>query len=200
MARPATEESAMVPAIGRVLLSAVLVSSALAGASASQTVDTIRKNGALVCGVSTGVAGFSMPDAQGRWAGFDVDMCRAVAAAILGDAEKVKYLPLSAQQRFTALQTGEIDMLSNRATWTLVRDASLGINFLPIVFYDGQSFMVPRKLGIKTGHDLGAQRGRFPARQSPGRQDRGGRGSPGRRAGLFQRPLRGLLDRRDQPG
>jgi general L-amino acid transport system substrate-binding protein len=148
----------MLPAIGRVLccagLVAALVSGASDGAAASQTIDTIRKNGALVCGVSPGVAGFSMPDAQGNWTGFDVDMCRAVAAAILGDATKVKYVPLQAQQRFTALQSGEVDMLSNRATWTLVRDASLGINFLPIVFYDGQSFMVPRKLGIKTGREL----------------------------------------------
>jgi len=148
----------MLPAIGRVLcgagLVAILASSAVAGASASQTVDTIRRNGVLTCGVSTGVAGFSMPDAQGNWAGFDVDMCRAVAAAILGDAGKVKFVPLSAQQRFTALQTGEVDMLSSRATWTLIRDASLGINFLPIVFYDGQSFMVPRKLGIKTAREL----------------------------------------------
>jgi general L-amino acid transport system substrate-binding protein len=148
----------MLPAIGRVLggagLVAALASSMVGGASASQTVDAIRRNGVLTCGVSTGVAGFSMPDAQGNWAGFDVDMCRAVAAAILGDAGKVRFVPLSAQQRFTALQTGEVDMLSSRATWTLIRDASLGINFLPIVFYDGQSFMVPRKLGIKTGREL----------------------------------------------
>jgi len=140
--------------LGGTLLVAALVLSARGAAVAGQTVDTIRRNGALTCGVSTGVAGFSMPDAQGRWSGFDVDMCRAVAAAILGDADKVKYMPLSAQQRFTALQSGEVDMLSNRATWTLVRDASLGINFLPIVFYDGQSFLVPRKLGLKEGREL----------------------------------------------
>ena len=123
-------------------------------AAASPTLDAIRRNGVLACGVNTGVAGYSMPDSQGHWAGFDVDMCRAVAAAILGDAEKVKFVPLSAQQRFTALQTGEVDMLSARATWTLIRDASLGINFLPIVFYDGQSFMVPRKLNITQGKQL----------------------------------------------
>jgi general L-amino acid transport system substrate-binding protein len=122
--------------------------------AAGPTVEAMRRNGVLSCGVSTGVAGFSMADAQGRYAGFDVDICRAIAAAILGDAGKVKYVPLSAQQRFTALQSGEVDVLSNRATWTLVRDASLGINFLPIVFYDGQSFLVPKRLGITQGREL----------------------------------------------
>ena len=124
------------------------------GAAAGPTVEAIKRNGVMACGVSTGVAGWSLPDTQGRWAGFDVDICKAIAAAVIGDANKVKYVPLSAQQRFTALQTGEVEVLSSRATWSLIRDASLGLNFLPISFYDGQSFMVPRKLGIKTAKEL----------------------------------------------
>ena len=135
-------------------LAACLVIAARAPAWAGPTIEAIKRNGVLTCGVNTGVAGFSLPDAQGHWTGFDVDMCRAVAAAVLGDANKVKFVPLSAQQRFTALQTGEVDMLSARSTWSLVRDASLGLNFLTIVFYDGQSFMVPRKLGITQGKQL----------------------------------------------
>jgi len=123
-------------------------------AAASPTADAIRSKGELACGVSTGVAGWSQPDSQGHWTGFDVDMCRAIAAAVIGNADKVKYVPLSAQQRFTALQAGEVDVLSNRATWSLIRDASLGINFLTIVFYDGQSFLVPKKLGLKSAREL----------------------------------------------
>jgi len=123
-------------------------------AAASPTVDAIRSRGELACGVSTGVAGWSQPDSQGHWTGFDVDMCRAIAAAVIGNADKVKFVPLSAQQRFTALQAGEVDVLSNRATWSLIRDASLGINFLTIVFYDGQSFLVPKKLNLKSAREL----------------------------------------------
>jgi general L-amino acid transport system substrate-binding protein len=123
-------------------------------AGAGPTVEAIRRNGVMACGVSTGVAGWSLADSQGRWNGFDVDICKAIAAAVIGDANKVKFVPLSAQQRFTALQTGEVEVLSSRATWSLIRDASLGINFLPISFYDGQSFMVPRKLNIKTAREL----------------------------------------------
>ena len=132
----------------------VLVSGLGGPAAASPTVDAIRSKGSLACGVSTGVAGWSQPDSQGHWTGFDVDMCRAIAAAVLGDANKVKYVPLSAQQRFTALQAGEVDVLSNRATWSLIRDASLGIDFLTIVFYDGQSFLVPKKLNLKNAREL----------------------------------------------
>ncbi len=138
--------------IGLVLLA--IVAGGIGGAAAGPTVEAVRAKGAIGCGVSTGVSGWSQPDNQGHWTGFDVDMCRAIAAAVLGDANKVKYVPLSAQQRFTALQTGEVDVLSSRATWTLIRDASLGLNFLAIAFYDGQGFMVPKKLGIKTGREL----------------------------------------------
>jgi general L-amino acid transport system substrate-binding protein len=135
-------------------LSAAVLVGIAATAAAGPTVEAIRKNGVLACGVSTGVFGWSLADKEGKWAGFDVDMCRAIAAAVLGDANKVKYQPLSAQQRFTALATGEVDVLSSRATWTLIRDASLGLNFLPIAFYDGQGFMVPKKLNLKSAKEL----------------------------------------------
>ena len=114
-------------------------------AHAGKTLDAIKARGQLVCGVNTGLAGFSAADSQGNWAGLDVDVCKAVAAAVLSDASKVKWTPLNAQQRFTALQSGEIDMLSRNTTWTLTRDASLGLHFTGVTYYDGQGFMVPKK-------------------------------------------------------
>jgi general L-amino acid transport system substrate-binding protein len=104
--------------------------------------------------VNTGLAGFSQADAQGNWSGLDVDVCKAIAAAVLNDASKVKYVPLTAQQRFTALQSGEIDILSRNTTWTLSRDASLGLHFLPTTYYDGQGFMVPVKMKLKSAKQL----------------------------------------------
>src|SRR5690606_6157281 len=118
------------------------------------TVNTIKQRGELICGVNTGLAGFSIPDDKGRWVGLDADVCRAVAAAILGDGEKVKFVPTTAQQRFTVLQTGEVDMLSRNTTWTLGRDTSLGFNFAPTTFYDGQGFMVPKSLGVTSALEL----------------------------------------------
>ena len=106
-------------------------------AHAGKTLDAIKARGQLVCGVSTGLAGFSAADSQGNWSGLDVDVCKAVAAAVLGDPNKVKWVPLSAQQRFTALQSGEIDILSRNTTWTLTRDASLGMSFTGTTYYDG---------------------------------------------------------------
>lgn len=143
------------------LLRAV-TAAALAGAAAltatpalaGKTLDAIRSRGQLVCGVSTGLAGFSAADSQGNWSGIDVDICKAVAAAILGDPNKVKWVPLSAQQRFTALQSGEIDILSRNTTWTLTRDASLGLNFTGVTYYDGQGFMVPVKSKVKSAKQL----------------------------------------------
>src|SRR6516165_49524 len=123
-------------------------------ARAGVTLDKVKAAGQISCGVPTGVAGFGAPDSQGRWAGFDVDICRALSAAIFGVADKVKYVPLTAQQRFTALQSGEVDLLSNNTTATLQRDTALGLNFGPVVFYDGQGFMVPKKLGVKTAKEL----------------------------------------------
>jgi general L-amino acid transport system substrate-binding protein len=113
-------------------------------AHAGKTLDTIKSRGQLVCGVNTGLAGFSQADSNGNWSGLDVDYCKAVAAAVLGDASKVKYVPLNAQQRFTALQSGEIDVLSRNTTNTLNRDASLGLHFVGVSYYDGQGFMVPK--------------------------------------------------------
>ena len=123
-------------------------------AMAGKTLDGVKSRGQLVCGVHTGLAGFSAADSTGKWSGLDVDMCRAVAAAVLGDAEKVKYVPLTAQQRFTALQSGEIDMLSRNTTFTLTRDASLGLNMTVVTYYDGQGFIVPKKTNMKSPKQL----------------------------------------------
>jgi general L-amino acid transport system substrate-binding protein len=121
---------------------------------AQSTLDSVRSKGFVQCGVNTGLAGFSAPDSKGVWRGVDVDLCRAVAAAVLGDPAKVRYTPLTAQQRFTALQSGEVDILSRNTTWTLVRDTSLGLNFVGINYYDGQGFMVHRKLNVKSAKQL----------------------------------------------
>src|SRR5690349_11999695 len=123
---------------------------AAAPAFAGKTLDAIKARGQLVCGVNTGLAGFSQADSQGAWSGLDVDVCKAIAAAILNDATKIKYVPLTAQQRFTALPSGEIDILSRNTTNTLTRDASLGLHFLPTTYYDGQGFMVPVKSKVKS--------------------------------------------------
>jgi general L-amino acid transport system substrate-binding protein len=124
-------------------------------AQAGPTFDKVKQAGQIVCGVNTGLAGFAQPDNQGRYTGLDVDICKALAAAVFGDAGKVKYVPLTAQQRFTALQSGEVDLLSRNTTWTLLRDTDLGLNFAAVVFYDGQGFMVPKKLGVKSAKELG---------------------------------------------
>ena len=126
-------------------------------AHTGKTLDGIKARGQVVCGVHTGLAGFSAADSSGKWAGLDVDVCRAVAAAVLGDGEKVKYVPLPAQARFTALQSGEIDVLSRNTTFTLTRDASLGLNQTAVTYYDGQGFMVPVKSKIKSAKQLKGQ-------------------------------------------
>jgi len=123
-------------------------------AEAGPTLDAIKGRGAVVCGVNTGLAGFGLPDREGNFKGLDADTCRAIAAAVLGDAKKVKFVPTTAQQRFTALQTGEIDVLTRNTTWTLLRDTDNGFNFAPPNYYDGQGFMVPKKLGVKTAKEL----------------------------------------------
>lgn len=127
---------------------------AAAPAFAGKTLDAIKARGQLACGVNTGLAGFSAADSNGNWTGLDVDICKAIAATLLGDASKVKYVPLTAQQRFTALQSGEIDVLSRNTTWTLTRDASLGLAFTGVTYYDGQGFMVPAKGKIKSAKQL----------------------------------------------
>ena len=127
----------------------------VAATSASAgTLDDVKAKGFIQCGVSQGLPGFSNPDAQGNWTGLDVDICRAVAAAVFGDASKVKYSPLNAKERFTALQSGEIDMLSRNTTWTVSRDTSLGLNFTGVTYYDGLGFMVRKSLGVAGALEL----------------------------------------------
>jgi general L-amino acid transport system substrate-binding protein len=121
---------------------------------AQSTLDAVRAKGYVQCGVNTGLAGFSQPDSKGVWRGLDVDVCRAVAAAVFGDAAKVRYTPLTSQQRFTALQSGEVDFLSRNTTWTITRDTSLGLNFAGVNYYDGQGFIVPKKRGVKSAKEL----------------------------------------------
>jgi general L-amino acid transport system substrate-binding protein len=122
--------------------------------STAGTLENVKKNGKIKCGVSTGLAGFSSPDSNGTWRGLDVDFCRALSAAIFGSADKVQFVSLNAQQRFTALQSGEIDVLSRNTTFNLTRDTAVGINFAPVTFYDGQGFMVRKKDGVKSARDL----------------------------------------------
>jgi len=123
-------------------------------AAAGPTLDTIKNKGVLTCGVSTGVAGFSLADSQGRYTGLDVDTCTAIAAAVFGDGSKAKFVPLTTQQRFTALQSGEVDVLTRDTTDTLSRDTQLGLNFAPVNYYDGQGFMVRKSLGVKSAKEL----------------------------------------------
>ena len=118
------------------------------------TLEAVTKKGFVQCGVNVGLAGFSQPDSQGVWKGIDVDVCRAIAAAVFGDAGKVRYTPLTAQQRFTAVQSGEVDVLSRNTTWTITRDTSLGLNFVGVNYYDGQGFMVPKKRKVKSAKQL----------------------------------------------
>jgi general L-amino acid transport system substrate-binding protein len=141
---------------GRPLAAALACAAAVlaAPAHAGKTLDAIKARGQVVCGVSTGVAGFSQADSSGNWTGLDVDVCRAIAAATLGDANKVKWVPLNSQQRFTAIQSGEVDILSRNTTWTLTRDASLGLNYAGVTYYDGQGFMVPVKSKVKSARQL----------------------------------------------
>ncbi len=126
-------------------------------AFAGKTLDSIKAKGVVTCGVNTGLAGFSAADSNGKWSGLDVDVCRALAAAVLKDSEKVKYVPLNAQQRFTALQSGEVDILSRNTTFSLTRDASLGLTITTPNYYDGQGFMVTAKSKIKSPKQLKGQ-------------------------------------------
>jgi general L-amino acid transport system substrate-binding protein len=123
-------------------------------AATAQTLKTVTDRGMLSCGVSQGLPGFSLPDDKGNWTGLDVDICRAIAAAIFNDPAKVKFIPLSAKDRFTALQSGEIDLLSRNTTWTLSRDTSLGANFTGVTYYDGQGFLVKKSLKVNSALEL----------------------------------------------
>jgi len=123
-------------------------------AASAQTLAAIKDRGELVCGANGTLAGFGLPDPQGNWTGFDVDFCRAIAAAIFNDPAKVKFVPLTAKDRFTALQSGEIDVLSRNTTWTLSRDTSLGLDFAAVTYYDGQGFMVRKALKVSSALEL----------------------------------------------
>ncbi len=123
-------------------------------AANAATLDDVKAKGFIQCGSNPGLTGFGVPDDQGNWTGFDVDFCRAIAAAVFGDATKVKFSPLNAKERFTALQSGAIDVLSRNSTWTMSRDTTLGLTFAAVTYYDGQGFMVPNKLNVKSAKEL----------------------------------------------
>ncbi len=146
----------MIKNFSRLALGALVAVGAFSAvpAHAGKTLDAIKARGQLVCGVNTGLAGFSAADSAGNWTGLDVDICKAIAATVLNDATKIKWVPLNAQQRFTALQSGEIDILSRNTTFTLTRDASLGMHSTVVTYYDGQGFMVPAKGKIKSAKQL----------------------------------------------
>lgn len=136
-------------------LTALLLGAAALGTPAkADTLDIVKQRGTVTCGVSQGVAGFSAPDDAGKWSGFDIDICRAVAAAVLGDADKVSYVPLSTKERFTAVQSGTVDLLSRQTTWTLSRDSGLGLRFVGTAYHDGQGFMVRKDLGVDSALKL----------------------------------------------
>ena len=137
-----------------VLFGALTGATLAAGSAAAATLDDVRERGTLNCGVSTGLVGFAAPDANGEWNGFDVAVCRAVAAAVLGDATAVEFVPTTGKTRFTALASGEVDMLARNTTWTFSRDVDLKFTFVGVNYYDGQGFMVPRELGVSSAKDL----------------------------------------------
>ena len=132
-------------------VAATLVASA---ASAQATLNNVKQKGFLTCGSNPGLAGFGVPDAQGNWTGLDVDFCRGLAAAIFNDPTKVRFIPLSAKDRFTALQSGEVDVLARNSTWSMSRDTQLGLDFPAVNYYDGQGFMVRKKLGVASAKEL----------------------------------------------
>ncbi len=125
-----------------------------ASAAQAATLDDVKAKGFIQCGVTTGLAGFAAPDDKGNWQGFDVDVCRAVSAAIFGDPDKVKYTPTTAKERFTALQSGEVDVLARNTTWTFSRDVNLGFEFVGVNYYDGQGFMIRKDMGVKSAKEL----------------------------------------------
>ena len=138
----------------RIAVLTALCGMAAVPAWAGQTFDAVKAKGFVQCAVNTGLAGFSFADSQGKWTGLDIDLCKAIAVAMFGDAEKVKFTPTTAQQRFVALQSGEVDVITRNATQTLLRDTQLGFNGAGVNFYDGQGFMVPGKSGIKSAKEL----------------------------------------------
>ena len=136
-----------------VVIAAIWIAGSLP-AFAGATLDAVKARGHVICGANGNRAGFSALDSKGQWQGMDIDTCKAIAAAVIGDSEKVQFLKTTTQTRFTALQTGEIDVLTRNVTWTLSRDSKLGVDFVAPTFYDGQGFMVPKKLGVKSVKEL----------------------------------------------
>ena len=137
-----------------VFFGAIAATTLVAGLAGAATLDDVKARGELLCGSNTGLTGFGAPDASGNWAGFDVDLCRAVAAAVLGDANKVKFVPTTGETRFTALQSGEVDLLVRNSTWTSSRDSELALDFVAVNYYDGQGFMVKKDLGVSSAKEL----------------------------------------------
>ncbi|MBS1301452.1 amino acid ABC transporter substrate-binding protein [Loktanella sp. SALINAS62] len=137
-----------------VFLGTLTVAGLCAAAASAATLDDVKARGNLNCGVTTGLTGFAAPDANGVWEGFDVDVCRAVAAAIFGDKNAVQFVPTTGETRFTALSSGEIDLLARNTTWTMSRDTDLSFDFIGVNYYDGQGFMVPKNLGVTSAKDL----------------------------------------------
>ncbi len=131
-----------------------LASFATTAVAQQKTLETVKARGNINCGVGQGTPGFAFPDDKGNWSGLDVDYCRALAAAIFNDPTKVSFKPLTAKERFTALQSGEIDVLSRTTTWTMSRDTAMGLSFTGVMYYDGQGLMVPKKLGVKSAKEL----------------------------------------------
>ena len=138
----------------KVFVAALLGTVIALPAYAAGTLDVVKQRGNVKCGVSQGLPGFSNPDDKGNWTGIDVDLCRAVAAAIFGDANKVKFVPLSAKERFTAIQSGEVDIIARNTTWSMHRDTGLGVDFRVVNYYDGQGFMVREDLGVTSAMEL----------------------------------------------
>ncbi|WP_103259159.1 amino acid ABC transporter substrate-binding protein [Tabrizicola aquatica] len=137
-----------------VFFGALAATTLVAGLAGAATLDDVKARGELICGSNTGLTGFGAPDASGNWAGFDVDLCRAIAAVVLGDATKVKFVPTTGETRFTALQSGEVDVLVRNSTWTYSRDSELALDFVAVNYYDGQGFMVKKDLGVSSAKEL----------------------------------------------
>ena len=138
----------------KLILATALLATFAGAAHAGKTLDTIKQRGQVICGTNPSLPGFAAADSQGVWAGLDVDICKAITASVLGDASKIKWVPLNASQRFAAVQAGEVDVLSRNTTWTLTRDASLGMHFTGVTYYDGQGFMVPKKTKVTSAKGL----------------------------------------------
>ncbi len=137
-----------------VFLGTLAATTLIAGMASASTLDDVKARGELICGSNTGLTGFGAPDATGQYVGFDADLCKAVAAAVLGDASKVKYVPTTGETRFTALASGEVDLLVRNSTWTFSRDTDLKLDFVAVNYYDGQGFMVKKDLGVSSAKEL----------------------------------------------